>query len=200
MKYFLFILFIPVLLVGQNSNQESDFSYFPIKVGNIWEFTNPTNDFSQKISVDEYSNEKYIISLNNYISNLSPIKNIEVYEFQNNMLLISASQGIYDDKLKEYFSKPIKLKIPLAVNQSWDYDLNGKKYECKVIKKHKSVITPYGTFKDIVEIQEKIIDGSFIAYKFNYYAKNIGLIKVEMSKRPESKREVIFYLKEFIIN
>ena len=114
------------------------------------------------------------------------------------MLLVTASGGgMFNPKVEEYFEKPIKLKFPLDENQSWSYDIKGKKYNVKVLKKYKSIETPYGIFEDVVEVQEKINDAGFIAYKFYYYAKNIGLIKTEIAETGKGKREVFLYLKKW---
>ena len=79
MKYLPTILILFVLnIFPQVKESENDFDYLPLKVGNTWEFTNPSDEFSQEQSVKLFSNDKYEINTKNYMGNLSPIKNIEI--------------------------------------------------------------------------------------------------------------------------
>lgn len=200
MKYLssIFLLLL-INIFPQVKGSETEFNYFPLKVGNTWQFTNPSNEFSQEVSVNSESNDKYELTTRFFLGNLSPTTTVEILVYRNNMLLITASanDGLFGHKMEEYFEKPIKFKFPLSVNQSWSYDIKGKKYEAKVLKKHKSVETPYGVFDNVVEIQEKLNDADFVAYKFYFYANNVGLIKTEIAKTEKGKRDVFLYLKKY---
>jgi hypothetical protein len=202
MKYLSTILILLTLnIFSQVKDSENELNYFPLKVGNTWEFTNPSNEWSQEISVKSYTNDKYEVTTKNYLGNLSPVTTVEILEYRNNMLLVSAGGGgMFNSKVEQYSEKPIKLKIPLTENQSWSYDIKGKKYDAKVLKKHKSIETPYGVFDDVVEIQEKLNDAGFVAFKFYYYAKNVGLIKTEIADTEKGKRDVFLYLKKYKVS
>lgn len=199
MKYLSTILvFFAVNIFPQNNHSESELSYFPLKVGNTWEFTNPSNEFSQELSVKSHTNDKFEVTTKNYLGNLSPVTTIEILEYRNNMLLVTAGGGgMLNSKITEHFEKPIKLKFPLNENETWSYDIKGKKYNAKVLKKHKSIETPYGKFNDVIEIQEKHDDAGFVAFKFYFYAKNVGLIKSEISEKEKGKRDIFLYLKKY---
>ncbi|MFZ1290405.1 MAG: hypothetical protein WAR79_09950 [Melioribacteraceae bacterium] len=202
MKNLLLFSFLLVINVfSQVKNDDSMFNYYPLKVGNSWLFTSPSNGFSQETLVKSSSNEKYLVITKSFLGNLSPITKTEILLLRNNMLLITASANdSFGNEMEEYFEKPIILKFPLSLKQTWKYDLKGKKYKAKVIKKHNSIETPYGTFNDVVEIHIQVNDDGFIANKFEFYAFKIGLVKTETSDSEHGERRPFLYLEKYTLN
>lgn len=79
-------------------------------------------------------------------------------------------------------SATIQLKYPLYVGQTWKP--NPKNQSFKITALNKTVKTPAGTFKNVIEVKQ----GSIAVY---YFAKNIGLIKrIENGKTTEELQKI----------
>lgn len=63
------------------------------------------------------------------------------------------------------------IKYPIKVGQSWTVGYEGDTTKLKITSTNKTVKTPAGTFKKVVEVTDN--EG----YK-DYYAPKVGLIKV----------------------
>lgn len=65
----------------------------------------------------------------------------------------------------------IPLKAPLEVGKQW----SDSGFEREIYQVNRQVTVPLGTFSDVVVVKSTPIDGDGVVYE--YYAKNLGLIK-----------------------
>ena len=165
--------------------------YFPMVVGNKWEYIyiqdfgleklNSTiiGRWTQTVKITQESDEQFLFEEINYIGNLGAIGTQHIYELKNDMLMQAASGGgIQNLPMKPFDRKPILLKFPLRIDSSWEYeDDTDNIHHLKLDRCYDTISVLSKHFQNVIEVSDSVQD-SKIEYK--YYAYNVGLIKIEV--------------------
>ncbi len=210
MKKTLFcILTMVVSLLAQSNKDKDHTKYFPISVGNKWEYEwemgekEPKPITTTTKEITRLREGESVMETEIAMENLIPVPRMQTYKTINNKLLETGSAGgIFAGKYQRFIARPIVLSFPLDVGKTWQYtEDGGRKFELKVLKWHPEITTKYGKFSDVFEVQEKLTDGTFIIYRFIYYAYGIGMILEEASDKESGvgTRKTMNVLKSYTI-
>ncbi len=191
-------------LLAQTKPEKDHTKYFPITVGNKWEYEWEKNGqvvMSTFYTVKKHTKDGYIFTKLASIMGMSPVYVEEGYTVRDKMLLKTGfGGGLFFTPFKLYISCPMLLKFPIVVGDTWEYQEDGgQKITRKVLNWHDTLITKYGVYRDVYEISEKIIDGSLTLYNFEYYAYGIGKVLDENSDFEYSTRSITNVLKSYTI-
>jgi hypothetical protein len=205
------ILYLSILLsnliLAQGDKELKDREYFPINVGNKWEYIMEANEeviLTEIIEVNAKSSSGvYQLSDKRTVFNLREMESLDYYEYKNSMLLhVGSYGGLFNEGKHDVFiSCPIILKFPLKIGKSWNYKTDGnKEIFLTVLKKHSFINTVYGNYKDVYEIEHKTNDGGEIFYyKSIFYACGIGMVKEEAVDKENNTRFLLRVLKSYTI-
>lgn len=147
--------------------------YYPLKVGNEWEYEGEGNEYAAYTQKVTYSKDnKHQIMVDN-----GGTRAANIYVIIDDSIVHTYMEGeVYDDKnvldMEENMNQ-IKIKLPIEVGNKWDSE--GNSYEITDIST--SVTVPAGTFKDCIVIKEVYKDTT--AHSNFYYKKGVGLVKSE---------------------
>jgi hypothetical protein len=172
------------IIYGQK--QIDDKNYFPMSVGNKWEYEYniPTGDiiangkFLRITTIKEESDGNFLFVETNYIGNLPAIKQYHIYECRNDMLMkVATGGGAQNTPIKQLDLKPVLIKYPIQLNSSWSYkDEKQQLHFLKIAKKHNTVSVLGKAYKNVIEVSDSVEN---VQIEYNYYAYNVGLIKIE---------------------
>jgi hypothetical protein len=170
--------------VTEPSNNSSATEYFPLKVGNLWLYKNPSSSLEtdQKWEViSKNSRDIYIIREDHY----NPSDTITSYIY-----LKADDNGIgwYDDNNNK---NGYLMKLPYDVNNSWEVSTSSNDAKLRFTITQKNVIynTEYGnyTYDNCLVVKYVIVnsDGSIDAEDdfIFVYSKDIGLVAMEEGNR-----------------
>ncbi len=177
-KWFTIILGIMLLTSACEKDAEPKYvlpkDYLPAFPGSFWDYTNG----ERVITSQEYELHSYQKSINS--TEETPEQYVPVY----------GGNYLYEYSIIQQSNKyPLKQLLAENVGGAWEVNfINNTKILRQVIEKKDSVIIPFPPFtnpidsviKDVVVVVEFL--DSLGAKRWNtkeYYAKNIGLIKVE---------------------
>lgn len=155
----------------QNSIYAQD--YFPLAVGNQWEYYFMTG--TQKTIVSKYDSATaaYYITTIIKIDDATPIVSEQIIEKRGEYILQLGYRGGLLNSDWSMRVVPL-MKLPLKIGIRWEAN-DGRKKIYEVIKKVNLYIAGIN-YKDIFVIKETIYDTK--PYLFHlYYAPNVGLIK-----------------------
>lgn len=147
--------------------------YFPMKVGNQWEYEGIGNEYAAYTQEATYNKgNRYQVMINNggtvmaNIYEISKDKIINTYREAESY----TNKNVLDKKSNLNI---VILQLPIKVGSTWVSEENN--YEITDI--NKKVTVPAGTFEDCVAIKEVFKEGT--SYQLYYYKRDIGLIKSE---------------------
>ncbi|USK58574.1 SH3 domain-containing protein [Peribacillus asahii] len=81
------------------------------------------------------------------------------------------TKGLYEGVFDGGYS--VQIEYPIKVGKSWAASDNED--TARILSVNKTIKTPAGTFKNVVEVRYKYSDGYFYTA---YFTKNVGLIKI----------------------
>lgn len=164
--------------------------YLPLKEGNKWIYEGIGNEFAgytQEVTHEKDNTYQVVvysgtITTNRYVvtedSILNTYREPEAEEVKN----LLDSPANFDG---------ILLKLPLEVGNSWISDGNN----CEIFSINSTVQVPAGTFSDCVVVKITYKDSGHST--FQYYKKNVGLVKSEYVMENSEKIESL--LKEYTV-
>ncbi len=176
----------PVINDGENQTPDPDpennipeekaddvSAYFPMKVGNLWEYKGTGNEYAAYTQEVLYQKDnKYQIMISNGGTVMA-----NVYEVSKDKIVNTYREAEnYNNKNvlnKKTNLNIVMIQLPIKVGSKWTSEENN--YEIMDI--NKKVIVPAGTFEDCIAVKEVFKEGS--SYQIFYYKKDIGLIKSE---------------------
>lgn len=187
MRITMFFLWVLAFVLPAQTNKDKDHSkYFPLSVGNKWEYVKLKQGNVISTSITEVTKKKaQIFIVNSDIEMFGMTISSQSWYTVNSskLVIVGGGGGLFVNEPKSYKNSQVELQFPLKVGSEWDYtEDGGKKVFRKVLNWHDSLQTDFGSFNDVYEIQEKIIDGTFTVYRYLYYAYGIGLVKEEIDE------------------
>jgi hypothetical protein len=130
-KVLLFVCLVTFSLLPQKETTKDHTKYFPLNVGNKWEYEwehNGTVISSTIINIsNKDANKKYVLEKEVYMSNMGLSVNTEErYTIRNQMILNTGfGGGLFGQDYTPFMSCPIILKLPLKVGSAWEYQEDG---------------------------------------------------------------------------
>ncbi len=190
MKKIIILLITTFVLLSCQEDPEAEYvypkDYLPAYPGSYWDYSNG----ERVMTSNEYVLHQYEISINS--TEKSDEKYVPMYD--NRYLYeysITQSSTVY----------PIKQLLDESVGKSWVVnEINKQKVMRKVVGKLNSITIPFPQVNNPVDsiIKNVLVVVEYMDYlgekKWHtkeYYAKNIGLVKVEINNPLDSKASVI---------
>lgn len=184
-KIILFLIVVLVILTGtafsnntQNYKDEVDLAaYFPAQAGRNYQFRGEGNEFASFERELMYVKGPFL-----QLRDMSGTSMAKIYKIEADQIsLISSQAEFYEDKNllldlnKETKIDEIILKKPLKKGMQWE--TNGRLKE--ITATDMIVEVPAGIFHDVITVKISYLNQESNNFGFDYYAKNIGLIKSE---------------------
>ncbi|KUO60468.1 MAG: hypothetical protein APF84_06315 [Gracilibacter sp. BRH_c7a] len=175
---------------GTDEPKVSIAEYLPLREGNKWIYEGIGNEFAsytQEVIYEKDNSYQVMVSsgtvtANRYVvTDESIIHNYREHESYDNTNILDSPPN-FDGTL---------LKLPLEVGNSWISGGN----DCEIFSINSTVQVPAGTFTDCVVVKTTYKDSSNSS--FQYYQKNVGLVKSEYVMENNEKIESL--LKEYTI-
>jgi hypothetical protein len=177
---------------SEQSIDEDIGDYFPLSVGNRWEYEGEGNEYATYTQEVLYKDDnKYHVMVNNGGTVMA-----NVYEVSKDKIVNTYREAEnYDNK--NVLDKPSNLSItilllPIKVGNKWVSGENS--YE--IVDINTKLTVPAGSFDGCIAVKETYKDGN--SYQMLYYKKGIGLIKSEFHS--EEQYVVSSSLKSYKIN
>lgn len=147
-------------------------SYFPSFSGLTYSYLGVGNEFATFLREIQFVEGEYL-----QLVDVSGTSLVRVYRItQEAVTELVRFEEFYEERsiIEEYKGKTegtIILKAPLAVGTTW-----GEDPVREIVAVGEEVTVPFGTFYDVVKIEVRHLESNATTYE--YYAKNMGLIKV----------------------
>lgn len=162
--------------------------YYPLAVGNQWEYEGVGNEYASYTQKVLYSKGyKYQVMIDN---GGTVSANIYVLNDESLVLIYSEAE-VYDEKivLDEVGNmEDIIIKAPLEVGTKWESQGN----LCEITDTDATVTVPAGTFENCIVIKVTYKESG--AFSNFYYSKGVGLVKSEYI---DNDFEVLSLLKSY---
>lgn len=181
--------------------------YYPLKVGNMWEYQ--FGEGTQKNIITKYLNryDAYVVEIIIKMGDLPPIINRELLEMRKDKILLLATQASllggewgFEDPTK------VILQYPLKVGLKWESGSDEERTFYEVVDSL-SLKAKAGEFDNVYKIKGVITCTSSVSGEtrvfgktYCYYALNVGLIREEViSKETGAVIGTLFELIEYKI-
>lgn len=181
-----FVGLLVVSLMAQSNKDKDHTKYFPLSVGSRWEYVNMKNGKVIQTTTTEVTKKKgemYIVNSDIEMKKFEMTVNLQSWYITKNSKLsvVGGGGGLFGGEPKSYNNNNIELQFPLKVGLEWNYtEDSGRKVFRKVLNWYDTLKTEFGSYNNVFEIQEKIVDGGFTVYRCLLYAYGVGLVKEEI--------------------
>ncbi|NLM42618.1 MAG: hypothetical protein GX201_01140 [Clostridiales bacterium] len=157
----------------QQENKVDIGTYYPLAVGNQWEYEGVGNEFAEYTQKVIYSKDnKYQVMIDN-----GGTITANIYVLRDESLVRTYSEAeVYDEKNvldEESNMEDIIIKLPLKVGTKWESQGN----QCEITDIDATVTVPAGTFDNCIVIKVTYKESG--AFSNLYYCKEVGLVKSE---------------------
>lgn len=194
------ILPIPEPLVQTQTQLEDLRAYFPAFVGANYQFLGEGMEFATFTRQITFASAEFL-----QVEDTSGTNLAQVVEYGNGEIKIIWSQEEFyqayslldpEKRTNGQSLNLVPLKAPLQVGSSW----RDERFEREIVLINQVVTVPLGTFSDVVVVKTKNPDTTgFIQYE--YYAKNMGLIKRESIYVQDGQTHgIVSSLRSIVIN
>jgi len=165
--------------------------YYPLAVGNQWEYEGVGNEFASYTQKVLYSKgNKYQVMIDN-----GGTVSANIYVLNDESLVrIYSEAEVYDEKNvldQEGNMEDIIIKAPIEVGTKWESQGNS----CEITDVDATVTVPAGTFDNCLVVKVTYKESG--AYSNFYYCKGVGLVKSEYI---DNDFEVLSLLKSYKIS
>ena len=167
-------LFVSGTVFGQLS-EENILSYFPVKTGNSWTYTNGTEKVNTTVLVQNSTNIDIPVYL--FVEQVVGLyQTSTMYGIENNKIVIV----VFKDGMGRYHENKRPFPIEVASsNQNWRQNEVGEYYLFNTIKSSIKYDDKY--FNDCILVEKKIFtNNKLYMIEKRYYAKDIGLVYVTL--------------------
>ena len=173
--------------INSLNDKESHFNYFPLAVGNVWEYKNMNTAESHVVrkilSNDPESGRYYLEDILYFGSGKSITIDVIVLDKEKYLRKV-ASKKPYESQVTELYPADIILKYPLNIGTTWEIEGDDRS-DFKVLG-FQDITVQAGYFSNVCKILETVMAMDFSLQKrtkytelVHYYAPNVGLIKTD---------------------
>lgn len=171
----LIFIFLVSIIGCSKLEKENPADYFPVSIGNSWEFQGIGNEyatFNQEVIYQKDDRAQFKINNGATISKA-------IYKISpDNITRILQIFESYDDEnlLEKGFDandNTIIIKTPLEIGTNWEVPVGTR----EIVGVESNIITPAGNFTDCIIIKCEFNETEGIMYE--YYQKGVGLVKSE---------------------
>jgi hypothetical protein len=207
-------------MVFPQTSIEEGKKYYPLIDGSVYEFVHMStvkpgtmiDTIRIEQSISAKADYKISTCINMLGDKLTQMKTYSLVRYSKGSLFeVGSYSQLYElitgVGFSYYKKEQLLFPFPLKVNQKWEYiDEGGKAEKYKVLKKYDIMTTDYGNFKDVIEVERSFLDSKILHFEYSYYAKDIGLIRVDANSQEEggrldkSKRITLRLLKSYNLN
>jgi len=203
--FLILIIFYLFSIDSYSQNSLNDPSiYYPLNVGNLWEYEALGGKGTKRVEVLEYSDKhnSYMVSTISKTGDFPPLTTKEIVEIRGAKALILASQAAFGGEFTWYSPAKILLEFPIEIGKAWVKQEISKESmqaqeSCKVIDILSNYKVKGGEFKDVVKINCVLkMKAKNLPPEITtdyYYASKIGLIKEEMKNAKAPLAELTGY-------
>lgn len=157
------------------SDSASVMAYFPTWVNATYQFAGEGLEFAAFTRQVTFATPGFL-----QIEDLSGTNLVKIVEVTpEEIRVVWSAEEFYEDRnLLEPSpgrrERLVLLKTPLEVGTSWSDD----RFRREIVEVNKVVQVPLGTFCDVIVVKSEVLDASE-GVQYEYYAKNMGLIRRE---------------------
>jgi hypothetical protein len=146
-------------------------TYFPLKEGQYYVYKERGRVTKQTLIVKKVETKEDVIEI-------SVIKK-EIYKYGETKIPIKyeiTTEGLYEAGI--FRRKPL-IMFPIEVGNEWTWQEGDIKYRRKIVDKRGVTTVPAGKFTNCLVIEYETKFRQYKVVSRNYYAKGVGLVKVE---------------------
>ena len=202
---FISFLFFTITVISQTS-----IDYYPLKVGYEWKYKLGPEGLGEErfivTEADKYDSYliKHMMNISEQFNAAFPFINEKLLQKKDGKVLLLGEHNLLSNTNWEFYDNIIILESNLQLGQSWKNEKpNGDFEEYKVIDISDFSVAA-GNFKDVLIINKNMggIDDKSKKRKIiirtkEYYAPNVGLIKVEVFEPSKNAYEAFQELVEY---
>ncbi|MEK7487479.1 MAG: hypothetical protein AABZ60_24385 [Planctomycetota bacterium] len=193
MKWISFVLFFSFVSVAQK--QEFSHPYFPLVIGNFWEFIdNHERSIVFKISHKDESGQFRMINYKKP-DEIGDWKSLKIQCTEGFLILYEPDTSVVEEEnSSESYLQDQILSTQIAVGTTWEYrpsaELNLR--NGKIVGKESQTV-PAGTFSDCLKV-ELIREEMVLSL---WFAKNVGWVRILFSDPKDETRNVEWTLSKY---